>query len=420
MRVDVKTVSMITEPLTVAFYRIGVEYSAEFGFRYFGGNTTCQSIVPNSICTFLCMICDSNVRTNRFLIRVVDIPHFSGSFKRFAYNTDSSPRMSFSGGKVPVGRGSHASFGMQLSRRCCWLVASLWAAFSLVGIVASDPSTSSTHNQDQSPNNANAQLRGKRNKHQRSLARFGFSSAFEDSLYTSQEPTREAPCPPQRLHVSQASNVDGADLVNMTVSFTLPYHMCRNVQTAVSYGRGVLPDGTVEDSEVLQFTYNSSSGHQILTPFESDWIHHVTLSDLKAGRETYWYRIMVYTWDTNAFPDQSTASRQPYNAHALAVSPEQDILWARKRKVTSLLVGESKVQVLMTPPLLHQPTSLALVGDLGQTENSTKTMHHIFRATRPLDGSIPVSGLILAGDLSYADGDPRRWPSWLDLMVRAR
>ena len=65
------------------------------------------------------------------------------------------------------------------------------------------------------------------------------------------------------------------------------------------------------------------------------------------------------------------------------------------------------------------PTSLALVGDLGQTENSTKTMHHILKATQVLAGDVPpVSALLIAGDLSYADGDPHRWESWLELMVR--
>jgi len=68
----------------------------------------------------------------------------------------------------------------------------------------------------------------------------------------------------------------------------------------------------------------------------------------------------------------------------------------------------------LTPPLPGEPTSLALIGDLGQTDNSTKTMNHIFRDA--LNTTPPLSMMLCAGDMSYADGDPQRWPSWFALM----
>jgi hypothetical protein len=87
---------------------------------------------------------------------------------------------------------------------------------------------------------------------------------------------------------------------------------------------------------------------------------------------------------------------------------------------SQMRVGETPVYNFVTPPVRHQATSFALVGDLGQTENSTKTMNHILRATQSGYGVPPVSALLIAGDLSYADGDPHRWESWLELMVRNR
>jgi hypothetical protein len=51
---------------------------------------------------------------------------------------------------------------------------------------------------------------------------------------------------------------------------------------------------------------------------------------------------------------------------------------------------------------------LGLVGDLGQTENSLDTLQHM-EVLRP-------DSVILAGDLSYADGYQPRWDSWGRLM----
>ena len=79
------------------------------------------------------------------------------------------------------------------------------------------------------------------------------------------------------------------------------------------------------------------------------------------------------------------------------------------------LVGESPWATFSTPPRIDSPCTLALVGDLGQTGNSTKTMNHILTATQ--NPNEPVSTVLMAGDLSYSDGDPKRWEQWLEVMV---
>jgi len=95
-------------------------------------------------------------------------------------------------------------------------------------------------------------------------------------------------------------------------------------------------------------------------------------------------------------------------------------------------VGKTPVYEFVTPPLYGQPTAIALVGDLGQTKNSTRTMARILGAARgsnryhrnddndKIDNDNDnddrrVTNLFIAGDLSYSDGDPHRWDSWLDL-----
>ncbi len=222
--------------------------------------------------------------------------------------------------------------------------------------------------------------------HQWALARFGFPSAFHDSFYPSLE---DLPCQPQRLHWTQASDVNGEGLVNMTLSFTAPLNDCEDIQATVLYGRGAFPEGSTSEGEVLQFKYDASLAVPNLTDYQSDWIHHMIIPRMQAGRQVYWYRILIHEREK----DPSLQLRHP-----------------------APLMGETSAHTLMTPPMAHQPTALALVGDLGQTENSTKTMHHIYQAT--ITDGVPVSGLVIAGDLSYADGDPRRWTSWMELMVR--
>ena len=59
---------------------------------------------------------------------------------------------------------------------------------------------------------------------------------------------------------------------------------------------------------------------------------------------------------------------------------------------------------------LHPSLSFAIVGDLGQTVVSQKTLDMIeSRKSR-------VDGIIIAGDLSYADCDQSRWESWFQMI----
>jgi len=220
-------------------------------------------------------------------------------------------------------------------------------------------------------------------------------SAFPAHLYyTRQEPYRSYECFPKRIHLAQANNVQDDHRVSMTVSFSLDYENCRGAQPTVFYGRSFRYEGTVKAQEPKQFNYTSGKSDGL---FQSDWIFHVELPRLKAGGfEQYWYRIVV---DGNPSKAVLTGRR----LHALR--------GMQKR------LGETKPHPFRTPPLPGAPTTLALVGDLGQTENSTRTMAHIWRATQKNDfNDHPISQLLIAGDMAYADSDPWRWPSFLDVM----
>ena len=229
---------------------------------------------------------------------------------------------------------------------------------------------------------------------------FQVKSAFDAASYHSyQEPFASYPCQPHKVHLSQANNVDReAGVVAMTISFTIDFKQCTNVRPTIVYGRGFFPEGTVSTTEKVQFNYASTpTGEKNYT---SDWIHHAKLEHLVAGGERYWYRIVIHQKEVlEQFPASS-------NVPLLVLSGN---LHASLRGTQSL-VGQTPVYSFVTPPLSHQPTSLALVGDLGQTENSTKTMHHILKAIQESAGDVPpVSALLIAGDLSYSDGDPHRY-----------
>ena len=190
-------------------------------------------------------------------------------------------------------------------------------------------------------------------------------------------PYQPYPCLPRRIHLSQASDVI-KQKVSMTVSFSLDYASCQHEIPTVFYRQGMAEEKQAT-AEKQHFNFTSSVTGEY---FESDWLYHVTLPNLNADT-SYWYRIQMK-------PDENSGLRG-----------SQDT---------------TPTLSFNTPPLPGSPTTIAMLGDLGQTSNSSKTMAHIFRATLPVINPYPVSMVMISGDMSYADSDPHRWTSWLDLM----
>jgi hypothetical protein len=279
-----------------------------------------------------------------------------------------------------------------------------------------------------------------------SLQHFGIISAFPDDLYikegssvsSSSSTTTTSHCPARRFHLTQQSNVvmdpntsDHSATVNMTVSFTLAYPDCRAATVTVWYGK-VSNYNTDDDSPAtvhsivvrdppIQVQYNASLAVPGLEDYHSDYIYHVTLPQLEAGRVQYWYSVQTTTMTiggaaavgspavTSQQQQQQRRADSDTNTAATADSIPPPARMSTRQQ-------QQQQRSFTTPPFPISPTGntvLAFVGDLGQTENSTKTMKHIY------DGVVngTISSLIIAGDLSYADGDPYRWTRWFELMV---
>jgi hypothetical protein len=220
-------------------------------------------------------------------------------------------------------------------------------------------------------------------------------SAFDDNLYHQlHHPYNNYKCMPKHIHLSQSSDVNPHHhKVNMTVSFMLDFADCENVVPHVVYSHhGQLTPEQKATNDKVHFNITSSLTGEF---YDSDWIYHVVLPDLKAGGKEYSYRIVV-----EHSADELVTTNVKYSRRQLRASP--------------VLVEETPTFKFRTTPKAGSPTSIALIGDLGQTSNSTKTMAHIHKAT--LSGLHPVSMLLIVGDMSYADSDPHRWPSWFEVM----
>lgn len=212
-------------------------------------------------------------------------------------------------------------------------------------------------------------------------------SAFDNGLYHQLDhPFRTYKCMPKHIHISQASNVYRHNRVNMTISFTLNHDHCKGAIPHIVYGTG-LREHVRDAGTALQYNYTSSMTGEY---YESDWIYHTTLPKLHAGENEYWYRINV------DHEDDAAAT---------------NVRFSRRLRGTQ---DSTPTLNFKTPPKPGSPTTLALIGDLGQTINSTMTMAHIHRAT--MGNQHPVSLVLIVGDMSYADSDPHRWPSWFEVM----
>lgn len=223
-------------------------------------------------------------------------------------------------------------------------------------------------------------------------------SAFPSSLHDPRNDLKSsvaahAYCLPKGIHLSQANNVQSDGKLNITVSFMLDFDYCGHAKPQVVYGRGFLSEGCVPGTNPLQFNYTSKLTDGL---YQSDFIYHVEIPDLSAGRQVYWYKIVVQ--------EECPKDRNP---QIFFISGD-----------SLCRQTETEVHTFWTPPLGGQPTTLALIGDLGQTENSTKTMAHIWHASKTDNRFVqnPVTQLLIVGDLSYADSDSSRWPSWFATM----
>ena len=113
-----------------------------------------------------------------------------------------------------------------------------------------------------------------------------------------------------------------------------------------------------------------------------------------------------------------------YYYHVGSISdPSKSIIFTDNKSVikrslllqTKYRVDDLSSFITAPVPLSHgnydQSDSIkfALVGDLGQTEDSLTTIHHIAQDDN-------INAILHAGDLSYADSDQQRWDQWFEMI----
>ena len=159
-----------------------------------------------------------------------------------------------------------------------------------------------------------------------------------------------APCAPVQQFINYADSPD-----QMRISWATA---CQ-ATAAVSYGTSPTSMQTVTGPAPSTYT---------APLYTSPYIYHVTLKGLTPGA-TYYYQV-----------GDATSGQSPVLSFVAHPGVGAEI-----------------------------PTTVAVIGDPGQTDNSASTYGHV---------SVSKSTYaMIVGDLSYADSDQPRWDSWQNLIA---
>ena len=296
-------------------------------------------------------------------------------------------------------------------------------------------------------------------------------------------------CNPESLTVSvlyqrvQNSDIGGNVQQTFFVIDNDHYHDTTiDQQTIMDAVPSSISSSALSTSVINQYTLKSPLTKETYT---SDYIYHIQLSDLEID-STYTYSIKV---EPNHFHPtkqpktkknqhrtsssttthlrgwtKTLASKLFYNTNSLTNTErtlyhglriKQKIVQKMNQSSSSDkrhihekkdLLGNTPKFTFRTPPSTNastsssstaspivKPTKFAIVGDLGQTYNSSITMSNILTETKlkqPYSSSskitsssttttptpTPASLLIIAGDMSYANTIDSQWDSWFTLI----
>lgn len=235
-----------------------------------------------------------------------------------------------------------------------------------------------------------------------------------------------------------------------------------------------------KDADVVIRQYNTVSP-TTGELYESDFIYHVALNDLE-GSTDYWYRILVnvnvnvnveqYHDSESSRTSESESEKKGEMASTRSgamANLEFEMEAEEKRSLRSHVnnnrnaqankkhVYQTNKMTFKTAPTRSRPSAtasarssethtskgnksmhakshsrppvkFAIVGDLGQTYNSTSTMINILASTYTDSEKIkhkhkhnneiktPVTALLIAGDMSYANSIQPQWDNWGELI----
>ena len=226
-------------------------------------------------------------------------------------------------------------------------------------------------------------------------------------------------CYPTHVHLALADQSHHG----MTISFSIPsgiHNDCDPIRTQIyiQYGTTVEQSGpddhgaalTVEVDATSAIQYNATS---VLTDeyYTSDWIYHVPLTDLIPDTK-YWYSIHVKLLH-NTLLKSSTLLDHTAESRRKLRRP----LIAKEHELYTVI--QTRKAWFRSAPRPQTRTKIAIVGDLGQTYNSTVTMLNMLLSAQVQSGAlnvIPTSLILCAGDMSYANSIQSQWDTWFTLL----
>lgn len=250
-------------------------------------------------------------------------------------------------------------------------------------------------------------------------------TSFDPEEY-SENTFSDETCTPHGVHLAQATDIDDdTETLTVTISFFV-HRKCRDVRPCVLYGQQENPKqgqacSSVERALHFNYTSDATDGQA----WSSDWIYHIRISNIRGGGLQYWYRIVLAANEADDDEEEDKEnSISSEEAHDQAFflrgksffgepSASNRNMAQRQTRYGQRILGHTRRYLFRSPPLKGQPTMLALVGDIGQTENSSITARHIWQAVH--QDEHPVTQLMIAGDMPYSHSNPYRWKSFFKI-----
>lgn len=176
---------------------------------------------------------------------------------------------------------------------------------------------------------------------------------------------------------------------------------------------------TVPKAGTVQYSLNSSWTSPYTMDggsYDSPMLHHATISALPPG-VTFEYQVGYEPEPPNSASTSSDASGSGANVadagatvgrHGTATSwQEQERAMYRVPSFVFTTPPGPGDEVDENDPT---PMTLFVVGDMGQTGNSSRTVDAV--AARSANPDEFAAAMIIIGDMAYADGGAERWDSW--------
>ncbi|KAL3945683.1 MAG: hypothetical protein SGBAC_000251 [Bacillariaceae sp.] len=252
------------------------------------------------------------------------------------------------------------------------------------------------------------------------LCRFSILLAVTSSLLGIATANKARPrhCKGEVKHIHLAVGHNPAH--EMTISFATKYSNSAGDNAPLGGVHiGLQPDKldrfVPEQEDPLHYKEKNPDGKRYNSPYQ----HHITIDGLEANT-TYYYEIVVGDRDDGI----EALEKRPIK-HSHSAATEEKTLNAKKggdQRRRRLLpahydgselpcIEGQRVRSFKTAPKAGEgPVSFAVIGDLGQFSFSEETLRHL------RDNKDGVDATILAGDISYNEGDHRRWDTFFDFL----